>query len=162
MCVFVYSGVVFRGTLATMKEQIAKEEEVLSNSKKLVEEFNDMIAAIEERRKVAEYRIVGSKNSKLIWKEGHKSAVAALKKFEKELKEYDKDIKMHQDKVDATNKKIVKLKSKQSAMETDIQKFKEDAVAYKKLAHQKVKAHPWISDDMSHFGKKNTEYDFTG
>ncbi|EYC45534.1 hypothetical protein Y032_0424g1216 [Ancylostoma ceylanicum] len=137
-----------RGTLATMKEQIAKEEEVLSNSKKLVEEFNDMIAAIEERRKVAE--------------EGHKSAVAALKKFEKELKEYDKDIKMHQDKVDATNKKIVKLKSKQSAMETDIQKFKEDAVAYKKLAHQKVKAHPWISDDMSHFGKKNTEYDFTG
>ncbi|KIH52319.1 hypothetical protein ANCDUO_17580, partial [Ancylostoma duodenale] len=54
-----------RGTLATMKEQIAKEEEVLSNSKKLVEEFNDMIAAIEERRKVAE--------------EGHKSAVAALK-----------------------------------------------------------------------------------
>ncbi|RCN49410.1 hypothetical protein ANCCAN_04495 [Ancylostoma caninum] len=97
-----------------------------------------------------------------IAEEGHKSAVTALKKFEKELKEYDKDIKMHQDKVDATNKKIVKLKSKQSAMETDIQKFKEDAVAYKKLAHQKVKAHPWISDDMSHFGKKNTEYDFTG
>lgn len=60
MCAYVYSDLVFRGTLATMKEQIAKEEEVLSNSKKLVEEFNDMIAAIEERRKVAEVSSEGA------------------------------------------------------------------------------------------------------
>ncbi|ETN74598.1 hypothetical protein NECAME_12867 [Necator americanus] len=191
-----------RGTLATMKEQIAKEEEVLSNSKKLVEEFNDMIATIEERRKVAEasskkaafvcftddlFETCGLNQEKNrvgllftafvlhfaeallygespsgVLNEGHKAAIVALKKFEKELKEYDKDIKMHQDKVDATNKKIVKLKSQQSSMEADIQKFKEDAVAYKKLAHQKIKAHPWINDDKSHFGRKNTEYDFSG
>ncbi|VDN25266.1 unnamed protein product [Cylicostephanus goldi] len=131
-----------------MKEQIAKEEEALKISQKRVEEFNEMIAAIEERRKIAE--------------EGHKAAVAALKKFEKELKEYDKDIKMHQNKVDATDKKLVSLKSKKEAMEMDIQKYKDEAVAYKKLAHQKMKSHPWINDEKSHFGKKNTEYDFTG
>ncbi|KAK5973088.1 RecF/RecN/SMC protein, partial [Trichostrongylus colubriformis] len=136
-----------RGTLATMKENIAKEEEALLSSKNKVDQFNDQIAAIDERRKVA--------------KQAHEAAVAALKKFEKELREFDKDIKVHHDKVDATNKKIIKLKSKQDALEADIVKAKEDVVAYKKMAHQKAKAHPWINDEKSHFGQKNTEYDFT-
>uniref|UniRef100_A0A183F461 Myosin_tail_1 domain-containing protein n=1 Tax=Heligmosomoides polygyrus TaxID=6339 RepID=A0A183F461_HELPZ len=180
-----------RGTLATMKEQIAKEEEALSSSKNRVDEFNERMAAIDERRKIAQkgheeavatlkrfekelkefasgrvQRANGgdrraTKNSSVLQK-GHEEAVVTLKRFEKELKEFDKDIKVHQDKVDVTNKKIIKLKSKQASLEADIEKAKEDAVAYKKMAHHKAKAHPWISDERSHFGKKNTEYDFTG
>ncbi|KAJ1360941.1 Structural maintenance of chromosomes protein 2 [Parelaphostrongylus tenuis] len=137
-----------RGTLATMKEQIAKEEEMLASVKKRFDEFNDKITVIDERRKVAE--------------KDHEAAVSVLKKFEKELKEYDKGIKAQQDKVDATNKRFIKLKSKQSSLETDIQKAKEDCVAYKKMAHIKAKAHPWIYDEKAHFGEKDTEYDFTG
>ncbi|VDL69782.1 unnamed protein product [Nippostrongylus brasiliensis] len=137
-----------RGTLATMKEQIAKEEEALSSSKSRVDEFNDCIAAIDERRRVAE--------------KGHEAAVAAAKKFEKELREFDKIIKVHQDKVDVINKKIIKLKSKQASLESDIEKAKEDATMYRKSAHQKAKAHPWINEDKGMFGRKDTEYDFTG
>ncbi|KJH44532.1 RecF/RecN/SMC protein [Dictyocaulus viviparus] len=137
-----------RGTLATMKEQIAKEEEVLSCSKKRVDEFNDQIKAIEERRKYAE--------------KDYEAAVLELKKFEKELKDYDKGIKVQQDKVDNTNKKVIKLKSKLSSLETDIEKAKEDGVAFKQMAHQKAKSHSWITDEKAHFGKKHTEYDFTG
>lgn len=46
---------------------------------------------------------------RLVLQKGHEEAVATLKRFEKELKEFDKDIKVHQDKVDVTNKKIIKL-----------------------------------------------------
>lgn len=37
-----------------MKEQIAKEEEALSSSKNRVDEFNERMAAIDERRKIAQ------------------------------------------------------------------------------------------------------------
>ncbi|CAI4222231.1 unnamed protein product [Auanema sp. JU1783] len=90
-----------------------------------------------------------------------RTAEAVLEKFLGKLRLYDKDIKTIQQQIDDCKKKKLKYTNEIAVLERDIKKNEHDAVLFKKTAKKELEKNAWIDDEKIHFGRKDTDYDFT-